>query len=470
MKTRKFRLRTILSAQFVLLVIVTVILISIVSGTMISRQFEDYVTNQQKTEAGDLAESIESQYDSENGGWNIDYVHGMGMYALKDGFIIKLYDRAGNILWDAENHDMTLCHEVMNAITVRMQEKQPDLKGNFVSYQYDLKKQGEIVGLLEVSYYTPYFMDENDFQFVTALNRILIAVGAVALIVAVILGILMADRITHPLSKVIHMTRRISNGDYEARIDVDGKTVELSELTDSVNHMAASLCEQENLRKQLTSDVTHELRTPVANISSYMEMMIDEVMEPTPERLQSCYNELNRLSGLISDLERLKNEEMTDIVLEKEKVGLRNLAYTVIKSFESQIREKNIEVKVSGEESFVWADAGRIQQVLANLLSNAVKYTDDGGRILVVIEDHEDSGIVCLQDSGIGIPQADLERIFERFYRTDKSRARKTGGAGIGLSIVKAIVQAHKGTITCESEMGKGSRFIVTLPKKAGES
>lgn len=302
-------------------------------------------------------------------------------------------------------------------------------------------------------------------RFIAALNRILMAVGSISLIGAMIMGVLLAKHIVKPISKAVEITQQISNGDCEARLQEDIRTKELHELAHAVNQMAASLQEQEALRKRLTSDVTHELRTPVANISSYMEMMIDEVMEPTPERLQSCYDELQRLSGLISDLERLRQVENENLALKKTDVDLLKLSRSVMGTFESQLREKNLNGQVSGETSIVSVDRSRMLQVIANLISNAIKYSNNGGVVRVVVEDTKDKGIIHVEDSGIGIPQEDLKRIFERFYRTDKSRNRRTGGAGIGLTIVKTIVQAHRGTISVESEEGRGSRFTVVLPK-----
>lgn len=462
---KRYNLRSALAIRFALLVLAAISVISIVANIMISREFEEYVEEQQQLEADDIAQNISSQYRSEDGGWNIDYVHGMGMYALEDGFIIKLYDKDEKILWDAEHHDMTLCHEVMQSITILMQEERPNLDGDFVTHRYNLKQSDAIVGYLDISYYSPYYMNENDFQFITALNRILVAVGSVSLIGAVIMGVLLANSIVKPISKVVEITQKISDGDYDTRFKESIRTKELHELVHAVNQMAESLAEQETLRKRLTSDVTHELRTPVANISSYMEMMIDEIMDPTPERLQSCYDELQRLSGLISDLERLHQVEAENLVLDKSDVDLWELSQTVMGNFESQLWEKHLDGQVMGDTSVVFVDEGRIQQVITNLVSNAIKYSNDSGIVRVVIEDTKDSGMIHVEDSGIGIPREDLKRIFERFYRTDKSRNRKTGGAGIGLTIVKNIVQAHKGKISVESEEGKGSRFTIILPK-----
>ena len=152
-------------------------------------------------------------------------------------------------------------------------------------------------------------------------------------------------------------------------------------------------------------------------------------------------------------------------MLDKSDVDLRELSQAVMGNFEIQLREKHLIGQVTGDATIVSIDRGRVQQVITNLVSNAIKYSNDGGTVRVVIEDTEDSGIIHVEDSGIGIPQEDLKRIFERFYRTDKSRNRKTGGAGIGLTIAKTIVQAHKGKISAQSEEGKGSRFTVVLPK-----
>jgi len=425
-------LRTTLSLAFALLVALTECLVSILSSKFISREFEEYVKLTQKKQADDLAESIGSHYDESGGGFNIEYVHGMGMYALKDGFLIRLYDKEKNLLWDSENHDMALCHDMMDSITLRMQEKRPELNGDFVTYSYDLETDGKLNG--------------------------------VSLIAAALLGVLFARRITKPISGAISATKKISEGDYGIRVDTNLKERETHELAEAVNHMAASLEEQEYLRRKMTGDIAHELRTPVTNISSYMELMIDDVMEPTPERLKSCYDELSRLSGLIADLERLESAESGEITLNKEDVELLRLSETILKSFETGIHEKNINTQIIGEEVHLWADRGKISQVIANLLSNALKYTDENGNITISVKQKKDSAELIVEDTGIGISKEEQDRVFERFYRTDKSRTRKTGGAGIGLSITKAIVQAHRGTITCESEPGAGSRFIVILP------
>lgn len=461
-----YSLRTVIAVRFALIVLAAVFLISIASNVLINRQFEKYVEEQQRVKAEELAQNISDQYSHASGKWNLDYIHGLGMYALNEGYIIKLYDADENVLWDAENHDMTLCHQMMDTIALRMQESRPDLEGDFVMHRFELEKNHKVTGFLDVSYYTPYYMSENDFQFIEALNQILIAVGTISLLGAVFMGMILANGITEPIAKTVEITKQISGGDYNIRFKGCVRTKELLGLAQAVNQMAESLERQETLRKRLTSDVAHELRTPLANVSSYLEAIIEGVWEPTPERLQSCYDELDRISKLVLDLEQLRQVENENLELRKKKVDLLELSGTVVENFGTQIAEKNLRCTIEGTHATVFADHSRIQQVVTNLVSNAIKYSNENGNVRVVIEDMEGAAVICVEDEGIGIGEEDQKLIFERFYRTDKSRSRKTGGAGIGLTIVKTIVQAHGGKIAVESEEGKGSRFIVILPQK----
>lgn len=461
----KQKLSTQFSVGFALIVLVTVALISLAANFFISRQFQKYVEEQQKAFSDGLAEALSDQYDASNDQWNLDYIHGFGMYALNDGYIIKLYDNEHSVVWDAENHDMTLCHQVMNTIIQRMETQKPEVKGTFVTHCYDLSQNGSPVGHADISYYSPYYFNENDFRFIDALNRILLVIGLLSLIGAVIAGFVLARRISRPISRVTELTREISGGNYDIRFESGAGTKELEALAAAVNQMAETLGKQENLRKRLTTDMAHELRTPLANVSSHLEAIIEGVWEPTPERLQSCYDEITRLSATISDLEKLRQIENENLKLTKEPVDLFELAQDVRTSFEKELQMKHLNCFVEGDSCIISGDKRRLYQIIFNLLSNAVKYSCDGRDIHIRITEAPKSAILTVEDDGIGIPPEELQLIFERFYRTDRSRNRKTGGSGIGLTIVKSLVQAHGGTVRAENKETRGSRFIVTLPK-----
>lgn len=464
------KLSTQLSVGFALIVLITISLISLTANLLINRQFEKYVEEQQKSFLEGLSDVLSPQYDSDTGIWNQDYIHGFGMYALKDGYIIKLYDTEGTVIWDAENHDMTLCHQIMEKISTQMEKRRSELNGNFVTYRYDLEQSGMTVGYLDVSYYSPYHLDEDDFHFLNALNVILLAVGILSIAGAAIAGVILARRLSAPITKTTEITREISEGNYAIRFESSVGIQELADLSRAVNHMAESLEQQEIIRRRLTTDVAHELRTPITNVSSYLEAILEGVWEPTPERLQSCYDELERISKLVADLEQLRQAEYENLNLQKTQVNLLELSEMVAENFETPLREKNILCTVSGAPVIVLADRSRLQQVITNLVSNAVKYTPENGNIQIKVKEEEGMGIFQVEDSGIGIAEGDLQLIFERFYRTDRSRSRRQGGAGIGLTIAKAIVQAHDGTITAESKVGEGSRFTVVLPKQSDKN
>lgn len=465
----RHKISTQLSVGFAFIVFITIFIISLTANILINRQFEKYVVLQQKNFSKQLVSTLMSQYNSSNGEWNLDYVHGVGMYALKDGYIIKLYDKEKNIIWDAENHDMTYCHDVMKEISSKMEKKRPGIEGSFLSHHYDLKQKSDIVGYLDVSYYSPFYYNDSDFRFLDSLNKILIVVGISSVILAAVAGVILARRLSVPLVKVTDITKKVSEGNYSIRFKEDVRTKELSELSESINHMAESLEKQEIIRRRLTSDVAHELRTPVANVSSNLEAIIEGVWEPDTERLQSCYDELQRISETISDLEKLRQIEDENMNLEKTAVDLYELVQAVQTVFEPELQKKHLNCVLNGETMVVQGDGKRLHQVIFNLLSNAVKYSADGGNINISLKDNgQEMAVLIVEDEGIGISKEDIPLIFERFYRTDISRNRKTGGAGIGLTIVKAIVQAHNGKITVESKEGEGSRFIVELPKDAG--
>ena len=451
MKHKKHKISTQLSAGFAVIVLITISVISLTANLLISHQFEKYVARQRETFAEQLITTLLSQYNSSNQTWNLDYIHGVGMYALKDGYIIKVYDKDKNIIWDAENHDITLCHQIMKDIHTNMEKKRPGLKGSFSTYHYTLSQDNKIAGYADISYYGPYYFSESDFQFLDSLNQILFITGISSLILAVIAGMLLAKRLSVPLTKAKETAEKIADGNYQIRYGSDKANttaLELAQLGQAIDHMA------ENLEK------------PVANVSSQLEAIIEEVWEPTKERLQSCYDELGRISGIISDLEKLRQIEASNMVLEKEPVDLLELAQAVKTAFEPELAKKKLTCMVTGESAIISGDQRRLHQVIFNLVSNAVKYSTESGQILIDIHNSGKNVQLTVKDQGIGIAKEDIPLIFERFYRTDRSRNRKTGGAGIGLTIVKAIVLAHGGNISVESVKGCGSCFMVVLPKK----
>lgn len=461
----KYSLKAKLSLAIALVVLLTVALISLLANYFIQNRFEDYISAQQEKAANQIVESISVQYDSDTETWNTDFVHTIGMYALYDGYIVKVLDAMGNTVWDAVTCDMSLCSKVMDDISHRMMVEYPTLNGEFTTRSFPAVQDEREIGTVTIGYYGPFFLSEDDFQFLEALNQILILIGVLSLIISIITGVLLARRLSRPILKTAAVAGDIAAGKYNARIEEETGTIEVDELIGSINDLAESLENQETLRRQLTADVAHELRTPLATVQTHVEAMLEGIWQPTKERLESCYDEMSRLSSLVNDLENLARIESSNLNLNKTELDLTALSARILKGFEKELKDKRMDCGIEGSCSPIFADSDRISQVLINLISNAIKYTPAGGRIRVLLSDEEHYAAISIEDSGSGIPPEELPFIFERFYRADKSRNRNTGGSGIGLAIVKSIVTAHGGTVEASSSINEGSCFTITLPR-----
>lgn len=461
----KYSLKTKLSLTIALVVLITVALISLLANFFIQNQFKGYVASQQEKTTQEIVNMISKQYEKDTNTWNVDFIHAIGMYALYDGYIIKVHDIQNQIVWDAESSNTELCLEIMDDISNRMMLAAPEMNGEFTTKNFAIMQDNNKVGTVKISYYGPYFLSQDDFLFLNALNKILITIGIFSIVLSIIVGIFMAKRLSKPILKMVGVTKQISDGDYNVRIKEKTNTNEVDELIISINHLAGSLEKQEALRRQLTTDVAHELRTPLTTVQTHLEALIERVWEPTPERLQSCYDEMVRICKLVSNLERLAKMESDNLRLEKTQISLLELSNKIISNFETDFKNKSLSISVIGNCSEISADREQISQVLVNLISNAIKYTQNGGEINIILSDTEDAVVFSIEDTGIGIAEDEIPFVFERFYRADKSRNRDTGGSGIGLAIVKAIVVEHGGTIKVESSLSKGSRFMVLLPK-----
>ncbi|WP_315079536.1 HAMP domain-containing sensor histidine kinase [uncultured Clostridium sp.] len=462
---QKKSLKMQLSLRIALVSLITVALISFLSNILINQQFKEYRSNQQKQKAKEITQSISNKYYGKENKWDISSIHTIGMSALYDGYIIKVFDKNNDIVWDAETDDTNLCSEIMSDISENMKSKYPNSNGKFSVQNFDLILNNKIIGSVTINYYGPYFFNKDDFDFLSKLNMILIGSGIFSLIFSIIIGFLLAKHITRPITKTIDIAKQISQGEYEIYFGGKTKTRELDELVTSINQLAGDLNNQEKFRKQLTADVAHELRTPLTTLSTHLEAMIEGIWMPTEERLSSCYEEINRIINLVKHLESLARVESDNLKLNKTVVNVKEIISTIQDNFAFELKNKNLKFNLEGNDTYILLDKDRITQVILNLICNAIKYTTNDGRISVKIIENDIEVIIVVEDDGIGIPEEELSLIFERFYRTEKSRNRKTGGAGIGLTIVKAIVLAHGGRVEATSDLEHGSCFKVFLPK-----
>ena len=333
----------------------------------------------------------------------------------------------------------------------------------FVVHSEDITTGGRKVG--EIQFRCLSFDESREGSFLRNFMHSMYWAVAFMLFIAVMIAFFMANRISRPVLMAAKRAYLISCGRYKIDDDVRSDITEIQILINSMDRLGLELEEQEKLRKRLMSDIAHELRNPVTVVKSHLEAFEDQVWEPTPERLKLTVSEVDRLSLLISEVEKLTTLEKAGNNLVLSTVNMSDLIEKTALIFDPLYANKSVTLAREIEPCVSMAvDAAKIRQVIENLLSNALRYTDSGGSVKLALKKEASEVKITVADTGIGISEKDLPYIFERFYRTDKSRARASGGMGIGLAIVKAVVEAHHGSIRAESREGSGSLFTVTLP------
>ncbi|MCG8548006.1 MAG: ATP-binding protein [Alphaproteobacteria bacterium] len=301
-------------------------------------------------------------------------------------------------------------------------------------------------------------------MFVDAVHRYLYYASLIAAVIAVLLSFLLTRTVLRPLSQMTEVTQRIAAGDYTARVDVKSKD-ELARLGLAFNRMADSLEQVEQLRRTMVVDLAHELRTPLTSLRGYLEAMDDGIVQPTKSTFHILQDEIMRLVRLVESLHQLTKADAAKAFLSRQDVDLSALINQVLEldRYQFQSRDIGVEAAPVADGLVVKGDRDKLLQVLHNLAQNAWQYTPAGGRLHVEAGRDGDGVRVVFANTGSGIAEDDLPLIFERFYRAEKSRSRDSGGAGIGLTIVKELVEAHGGTVGVDTDAGD-IRFWFRLP------
>lgn len=281
---------------------------------------------------------------------------------------------------------------------------------------------------------------------------------------ALLIGLLLSRQFLNPLNDLTHAIKAMRAGDLNQQVKVWTQD-ELGVLAQTFNQMSAEVHRANQLRKQMTADIAHDLRTPLMVISGYLEALHDGTLKPTAARFEAMQGEVTLLRRLIDDLRTLSLADAGELKLQRQPIQPAELLAQVQQSFEPIATEQHINLKVETDSALpvVLIDRERMAQVLGNLISNALRYTPADGLIRLTARRHENGVRLTVSDTGEGIPPENLPNIFERLYRSDPSRTHSQNESGLGLAIAKSIVEAHGGHITAESTLGVGTRFLITL-------
>ena len=296
----------------------------------------------------------------------------------------------------------------------------------------------------------------------------IILVAITGSIIGILFGTLVSRSLTAPLNSLVEGARAIRDRRFSQRVTATGSQ-EIAEVAQAFNEMAEALEEAENLRRNLVADVAHELRTPLSVLQAQLYAILEDVYPLDKSQITRLYDQTRVLSRLVNDLHELSQAEARQLPLSLESLDLRLIIEDIVTTFEPIAQDKGIilTTELSPDLPIMSLDAERINQVLYNLANNALRHTPAGGTVTIRANCTNDYVCLAVEDTGEGIPQAHLKHIFDRFYRIDSTRNRSTGGVGLGLAIVRAIVEAHGGKIQATSNGTSGSTFTILLPLRS---
>ncbi|PLR92570.1 sensor histidine kinase [Bacillus sp. T33-2] len=377
--------------------------------------------------------------------------------AMTESLYYEIYNADDIVLLDS-----TSARGVLEGIGM---ESNPYKEDNWLTSMDIIKLDDRVIGKFKV-YYPKGFID-SEYIFLQNIKQYLLIAVVVTIMLALVFSMLISKWLTAGLNSLSEAAQELAVHKQNVRVPVDDMSQEMKQLGIAFNDLAMSLEKEERLRKEFIGDLAHELRTPLATLRSQIEAFQDGIWEPTPARLQQSHSELMRLVRLVNELEKLLAAENPQIRLNKTELETGELLLAMQELLVPVFKEKEVDLRVipPDEKQLFKGDRDKVMQILTNIINNALKYTPEHGMVTISAAREEGMAGFVVQDKGVGIAAQDLPHIFERFYRGDKSRARKTGGAGIGLSIVKALVEAHKGKITVKSELDKGTVFTVLFPE-----
>ncbi len=465
LKVRKYKnLNFKVIVPSIVIIIIVTLLTVVISKFYFDKKFGDYIMIKNQNTVQNILMELSEQYSDNE--WNYKNIEKITYNSLDKGIIVALYDKEDKEIMNIEKNSKDKCNRIMNFIKSSMEGKYGSTTSQFEPVYYPLIKSGEKIGEVRVKFYGPIFYMQNELVFLDIVNKIILGIGVLLILASTIMGFIISRSITRPINKLMTKAKYISKGEYDKKIEINTDILEINDLINSINNLSQSIKEQENIRKRLTGDISHELKTPLTNIQSHLEAMIDGIWEPTEERLLSVKEEAERLSSLVSDMQKLNKYDESSIKLKKDNVNISDIICFVIFQFSNLAKSKNIKIEYEKKNINLYCDKDKITQALVNILSNAIRYSNEGSTIFIEEKLKDNKVIISIEDQGIGISEEDLKYVFERFYRADKSRTRATGGTGIGLTIVKSIVSSHGGEVKLESKLGEGSKFTIILPKE----
>jgi signal transduction histidine kinase len=452
-------IRKRLSILFVACSVAAMLLIMLFVNLTINNKFNQYMVDIQNKRYERIVSYFEEVYKSE-GGWSqnsgVELIH----EAYMGNYCLTLLDSNKKPIWGMNPNDIQN-RFYLNSMLVKD-------KGVYNSNLFEIKSDGKVVGYVDIGQYSSVLLSEEDINFKLSINKSIIASGLLTLIIIISISLYFSKQFSIPIKEVSNMSVNLSKGNFDTESSTESNIEELENLRKSVNILAEKLKYQDSLRKRLVSDISHEIRTPLNILQNNLEAMIDGVFPVTTDRLNNLNEEVVRFGRLLNNLNVLKEFESESIKLNFETIFLDKLVTDIFNDFYAAAESKSIKLSYDIEpyENYrITGDKDKLRQVFINLIANAIKFTETDGEVSINLYTDSKNIIVEIKDNGIGIKKEDLPFIFERLYRGDKSR-NQIEGSGIGLTIVKNILQLHYASVDVESKEDEGTTFKVYFERK----
>ncbi|MHB8063037.1 MAG: sensor histidine kinase [Ruminiclostridium sp.] len=496
-----FKFKNTIFKKLVSIFIGLLILSYIVTGGFLYYFLNDYGTEQKKETLERSAKVIKSAFDIYYENMDSNYINQMFQntlqyYSMSSNSMIWIVDKTGHIYFCESNlTDNSMLSKYIDETGL---PKLPDPKQyNDVmdGEGYTIDKTGDFFGFFKDDAFkvqgSSWLTVQMPFQIIpsngkqitiaavylhtpipevqklqSSVFRLFMISGGVAIFLAIILVYIFSLRFTKPLKQINNAAKIIAGGEFRNRLVVDTKD-EIGQLADSFNQMVDDLQKLEEMRRGFIANVSHELRTPMTSIGGFVEGILDGTIPPDRQKnyLLIVKDETTRLNRLVNDLLDLAKMESGELTLNIKPFNINELIRICVIKLETLITSKNLEIEANFEidNLLVAADRDSIERVIINLLHNAVKFSNENGKIILETAKTKEKVLISIKDSGIGIDENEKKRVWDRFYKSDKSRGKDKTGTGLGLAIVKNIVNEHKQDIWVESEIGSGTKFTFTL-------
>jgi signal transduction histidine kinase len=460
---------------FILFFAVSFFPLTVVFSPLLTRGMESYFIDQSKSEWLRKANMVSTQItegnylkEASNHTYFVSLIRDLSKQKEYNARIVVV-DREGFVVADSSMADMNktlMTRQLLEALSGRDSAVKLARDGNSIMSAavsvMDRQSKEDILGAVIIT--------ANISSIYDSLGKMQNQIYLLSLVTSLLVGLLsfsMASIITRPLALLMKFVQKITKGQMNQKIQMKGKD-EFAELANAFNHMTEQLQRVEHSRQEFVSNVSHELKTPLSSIKVLTESLMFQEnipIEMYKEFFFDINSEVDRLNHIISDLLTLVKLDGKEIPLNIQLINLNDLTQAILKRLAPLAKQKQIQlIYESYKEIFVEVDEVKLTLALSNLIENAIKYTPESGEVHVTIQNDLQDAFISVQDTGIGIAKDEQSKIFERFYRTDKTRNRETGGTGLGLAITYKTVLMHNGSIQVESEEGKGSTFIVQIP------